>query len=263
MNFGLQNKIAIVAASSEGLGKASAMALAQEGATVVLCARREKVLADAAEEIRSATHSTVEAITADVSKAEDIEKVIRFTLDKYRAVHILVNNAGGPPPGDLLSLTDADWFHAYELTLLSGVRFTRAVLPRMVEQQWGRIISIVSFVAKQPTSDLLISSTLRPGILGFTKALSNIYAQYNITINTVCPGNILTKRQQEIASAKAINQNISYEEYLQQVASTIPANRLGKPEEVGDVVAFLASERASYINGVNLLVDGGVAKGIF
>ena len=263
MNFGLKKKIAVVAASSEGLGKATATALAQEGATVVLCARREKELNATAEEIRSSSGALVDSFVADLSKAEDIERFATFVLSKYTTVHVLVNNAGGPPPGDILTLTDKDWERAHELTLMSAVRLTRAFLPGMIQQRWGRIITITSIAAKQPINELLLSAALRPGIHGFTKVLANEYAKYNITVNTVCPGNILTNRQKELAISRAKQRNISYEEYLQEVAATIPAGRLGYPEEIGNVITFLASEQASYITGVNLLVDGGAARGIF
>ncbi len=262
MNLGLKGKIALVTASSEGLGKASAFALAQEGATVILCARRESLLQQTAEEIRSATGATIDAVRANVSDKQDIEQLVRYVLAKYKSIHVLVHNAGGPPAGNLETLPDTEWQHAHELTLMSFVRMTKAVLPEMKQQQWGRIITINSIVAKQPINELLLSSTIRPGILGFIKIMANQYARYNITFNAVCPGNILTKRQHEIARASAQKQGITYEQYLQQVASAIPAQRLGKPEEIGSVVAFLASEQAGYINGTSVFVDGGALKAL-
>ncbi len=143
------------------------------------------------------------------------------------------------------------------------IRLTREVLPLMIRQKWGRIITITSIAGKQPIDDLLISSTLRPGIHGLTKVLSNKFAKYNITVNTICPGNILTSRQKELMEARSAKQKISEKKYLEGVIKDIPAGRLGKPEEIGNTIAFLASEQAGYINGVNLLVDGGMAKGIF
>jgi 3-oxoacyl-[acyl-carrier protein] reductase len=173
-----------------------------------------------------------------------------------------VNNAGGPPTGHILKVPDEEWSKGVQLTLMSVIRLIREVLPHMEKQRWGRIVSIVSIVAKQPIDDLLISSTLRPAILGLTKVLSNQYAKDNITVNTVCPGLILTKRQEELSASRASDKKMSLEEYLADNARTIPAGRLGRPDEIGNVVAFLASEQASYINGVNLLVDGGSARGI-
>jgi 3-oxoacyl-[acyl-carrier protein] reductase len=262
MNLGLKNKIAIVTAASQGLGKASAMALAQEGAAVVICSRRQKEITDAAEEIQKATGSTIIPVVADVTKREDIKRLVETVKTKFGTVHILVNNAGGPPTGNIASLTDEDWHRGHELTLMSVVRSTREILPMMIEQRWGRIITIVSIVAKQPINELLISSVIRPGIFGLTKVLANLHAKDNITVNTICPGHILTKRQEELAVSRAKQKNITIEEYFEEVASEIPAGRLGRPEEIGNTIAFLASEQASYINGVNLLADGGAAKGI-
>ena len=262
MNLGLKNRIAIVTAASQGLGKASALALAQEGATVVICARRQKEITEAANEIQKTTNANVIPLTADVTKPEDIERLVSETKQRFGTVHILVNNAGGPPVGDILTLTDEDWRKGHELTLMSMVRLTRAVLPMMIQQQWGRIITITSIAAKEPIDELLLSSAIRPGILGLTKVLANQYAKKNITVNTVCPGHTLTKRQEELAASRAAAKNISMEQYLKDTAGAIPAARLGRPEEIGSVIAFLASEQASYINGVNVLVDGSAAKGI-
>jgi 3-oxoacyl-[acyl-carrier protein] reductase len=262
MNLGLKNRIAIVTAASQGLGKASALALAQEGATVVICSRRQKEITEAADEIQKTTNATVIPLTADVTKPEDIERLVSETKQRFGTVHILVNNAGGPPVGDILTLTDEDWRKGHELTLMSMVRLTRAVLPMMIQQQWGRIITVTSIAAKEPIDELLLSSAIRPGILGLTKVLANLYAKKNITVNTVCPGHTLTKRQEELAASRAATKNISMEQYLKDTAGAIPAARLGRPEEIGNVIAFLASEQASYVNGVNMLVDGSAAKGI-
>lgn len=262
MDLKLKNKIAIVSAASQGLGKASALALAQEGATIVICSRRQKEVSEAATEIQKITNATVIPFVADVTRLEDIESLVSETKKRFGTVHVLVNNAGGPPVGDILTLKDEDWQKGHDLTLMSMVRLTRAVLPMMILQQWGRIITITSIAAKQPINELLLSSAIRPGILGLTKVLANQYAKDNITVNTVCPGNVLTRRQEELAASRAASKNISVDQYLKETAGAIPAGRLGRPEEIGNVVAFLASEQASYMNGVNLLVDGSAAKGI-
>jgi 3-oxoacyl-[acyl-carrier protein] reductase len=262
MDLKLKNKIAVVAAASQGLGKASAMALAQEGAKVVVCSRREKEIREAADEIKKKTGSVVIPVVADVTKPDDIKKLVSETVNRLGAIHILVNNAGGPPTGAIESLTDEEWQKGHELTLMSVIRTTREVLPLMIKQQWGRIITIVSIVAKQPINELLISSVIRPGIFGLTKVLANLHAKDNITINSVSPGHILTKRQEELSVSRSKQRGVTVEEYFKQAIREIPAGRLGMPEEIGDVVAFLASEQASYINGTNLLVDGGAAKGI-
>jgi 3-oxoacyl-[acyl-carrier protein] reductase len=262
MDFGLKNKVALVAAASQGLGKASAFALAQEGARLVICSRSEQGIRKTAEEIEAKTGAKVVPVVADVSKKEDVITFVQKAVREFGTVHVLVNNAGGPPTGHILKVPDEEWSKGVQLTLMSVIRLVREVLPHMEKQRWGRIVSIVSIAAKQPIDDLLISSTLRPGILGLTKVLSNQYAKHNITVNTVCPGLILTKRQEELSASRASDKKMSLEEYLVDNAKSIPAGRLGRPEEIGNVVTFLASEQASYINGVNLLVDGGSARGI-
>ncbi len=262
MDLGLKNKVALVAAASHGLGKASAFALAHEGAHLVICSRKEESIRKTAEEIRAATGAKVVSVVADVSKKEDIQRFVQTALREFGTVHVLVNNAGGPPTGHILSMAEEEWGKGVQLTLMSVIRLVREVLPFMEKQHWGRIVSIVSVAAKQPINELLISSTLRPGILGLSKVLSNQYAKDNITVNTVCPGLILTRRQEELSVSRAADKKMTLEEYLVDSAKAIPAGRLGRPEEIGNVVAFLASEQASYINGVNLLVDGGSTRGI-
>jgi len=263
MDLCLKSKIALVTAASQGLGKAAAFSLAREGVKLIICSRNKEGILRAASEIKRETGSMVIPVIADVSKYADIRKLGTIIKRKFGTVHILVNNAGGPPTGDILTMTDADWSKGVELTLMSVVRLSREVLPHMLKQKWGRIITITSIAGKQPINDLIVSSTLRPGIHGLTKVLSNKFAGHNVTVNTVCPGNILTSRQRELMEQRSAKQKISTDDYMEQTTKDIPAGRLGKPEEIGDVIAFLASEKASYINGVNLLVDGGMAKGIF
>jgi len=262
MDLGLKNKVALVAAASHGLGRASAFALAREGAHLVICSRKEESVKVTADEIRAKTGAKVIGVVADVSKKVDIQRFVQAAISEFGTVHVLVNNAGGPPTGQILSMSEEEWEKGIQLTLMSVIRLVREVLPFMEKQQWGRIVSIVSIAAKQPINELLISSTLRPGILGLSKVLSNQYAKGSITVNTVCPGLILTRRQEELSVSRAADKKKTLEEYLADNAKAIPAGRLGTPEEIGNVVAFLASEQASYINGVNLLVDGGSARGI-
>lgn len=262
MDLGLNQKVALVAASSQGLGKAAALSLAKEGARLVMCSRDEQRLNAAAEEIKSMTGADVLPVCGDVTRPNEIDHVVQQAVNRFNRIDILVNNAGGPPAGKLSKLTDEEWGKGFELTMMSMIRMTRAVLPFMQNQQWGRVISIVSLSAKQPIDDLLISSTLRPGILGISKVLANQYGMHGITVNTVCPGYILTQRQKDLGAVRSKEKDISLEEYLKESAQQIPVGRLGNPEELGDVIAFLASERASFINGANILVDGGQAKGV-
>jgi 3-oxoacyl-[acyl-carrier protein] reductase len=263
MDLGIKNKVALVCASSQGLGRAAALSLAKEGVNLAICSRDEKRITETAHEIASETRVNVLPIAADLSHAEDSDNIIEKVIKEYGTIHILVNNAGGPPTGTITSLPDEEWKKGYNLTLMSMIRLTRAVLPMMEKQKWGRVVTIVSITAKQPVDELLISSTLRPGILGVSKVLANQYGKFGITVNTICPGYVLTKRQEELSRSRSAEQKVTMEEYLAESAKNIPLGRLGKPEEIGDVIAFLASERASYINGANLLVDGGQTKGIY
>jgi 3-oxoacyl-[acyl-carrier protein] reductase len=263
MNLGISGKVALVTAASQGLGKAAALELANEGALLAICSRSDDSINKAADDIRSATGARVLPVRADVSDQADISRLLETVTAKLGPVQILVNNAGGPPTGDILAIPDEEWLKGYHLTLMSVVRLCRGVLPEMRDAKWGRIITITSIAAKQPINDLLISSTLRPGIHGLTKVLSNKFAGSGITVNTVCPGNILTHRQEELMAARSKAAGLSPAELMNGIVKEIPAGRLGKPGEIGSVVAFLASEQAAYINGVNLLVDGGQSKGIF
>lgn len=262
MEFSIKGKVALVTASSQGLGRAAATSLAKEGACIALCARDTEAVRAAAEEIGRETGAETAAFTADVADAEGIRRLIAGVTERFGPVQILVNNAGGPPAGPIDRLTDEEWEKGFHLTMMSMVRLTRAVLPGMKEHRWGRVISLVSLAAKQPIDDLLISSTLRPGILGLSKVLATQYGRYGVTVNTVCPGYVLTKRMEDLGRVRSKERNITMEQYLTESAAAIPTGRLGRPEEIGDVVAFLASERASFINGANLLVDGGQARGI-
>jgi 3-oxoacyl-[acyl-carrier protein] reductase len=263
MDLGIKNKIAIVCASSQGLGKATAMELAKEGAKVVILARHKKDVDETAHEISSATDSEVLPLIADVTKAEDIQKVVKTTVEKFGTVHILVNNAGGPPVANFAELSDDMWTNGVNLTLMSLIRMTREVLPHMLKNKWGRIINITSLTAKQPINDLIISSTLRPGILGLAKILSNQYSKFGILVNNVCPGHYLTKRQEEIIKKRSAERNITAEEYIAQHSSEIPVGRFGKPEELANMIVFLCSEKASYVTGSTISVDGGLVKGLF
>jgi 3-oxoacyl-[acyl-carrier protein] reductase len=265
MNLGVRGRVAIVCGASAGLGRAAAAALAREGASLVICSRDRKRIAAAAAAMRrtAAKGAEVVSMVADMSSAADIDRLVRATLKRFGRIDILVSNAGGPPVAAFPDLSDEAWEQGARLTLMSTVRCIRAVLPHMKRQGWGRVVTITSIAARQPINDLVISSTLRPGLLGLTKVLGNQYAADGICINAVAPGFILTDRQREIGDARARAKGITFEEYLRDSAREIPAGRLGRPEELADVIAFLCSERASYINGTTITVDGGLARGIF
>jgi 3-oxoacyl-[acyl-carrier protein] reductase len=263
MDLGIKDKVAIVCASSKGLGKAVALGLAREGVKLTLCARGKGDLDKASEEIISETGADVLAIDCDVSKTADIDKVIDETIKKYKRIDILVNNAGGPPTGAFLDFSLEDWQRAIELNLFSTITFSKAALPLMKAGRWGRIVNITSIAVKQPIDGLILSNTARAGVIGLAKTLSNEFGPYNITVNNVCPGRILTDRIIHLASEKAKREGTSLEEALAAMETDVPLRRIGKPEELASLVVFLASERASYITGTTIQVDGGLTKGLF
>jgi 3-oxoacyl-[acyl-carrier protein] reductase len=257
MDLGLRNKIALVTASSKGLGRASAAALAQEGAKVAICARNEKVLRATADEIASTTRSEILAIPADVTRARDIEQVFKEVISHFGTLHILVTNAGGPPAGRFADFDDNQWQEAFNLTMMSAVRLIRLAIPPMQTQQWGRIINITSLSVKEPTDNLILSSSIRAAVHGTAKTLASQLGQYGITVNNVMPGTIHTDRIEQLAQHQANETGQSVAEALAEMGHQIPIKRVGRPEELGALVAFLASERASFINGASIPVDGG------
>ncbi len=255
MDLGLAGKTAIVAASSKGLGKACALALAAEGARITVCARHEADLEATAAEIRSAFGAAeVLAVPADLASAAGVDAVVAATVQRFGGVDVLVANSGGPPRGAFADFSDDDWVAAFELVALGFVRFVRAVTPVMRERHWGRIIGIQSTSVKQPVGGIDLSNGIRPGIAGLMKALMPGLAKDGITINLVLPGAFRTDRI--LASLGGVS-GPELEQTLAAIGSAIPAGRLGEPAELGSLVAFLASTHASYITGAVYQVDGG------
>ncbi len=263
MDLGLQDKVALVMAASKGLGRACATALAAEGARVTIGARGTQALEKTAQEIQKATRSRVLAVPTDVTKAEDVEAIVAATVGEFGRIDILVNNAGGPPAGNFASFGDAQWQAAFELNLLSTVRLVRLVLPHMRKTGSGRIITIVSTSVKQPIDGLLLSNAIRSGVVGLAKTLSIELAPDNITVNNVCPGRILTDRLRQIYHInERVQQGVSEEAVLKEMAQDVPMGRVGIPEELGALVAFLASQQAAYITGTTIQVDGGLVRSL-
>jgi 3-oxoacyl-[acyl-carrier protein] reductase len=262
MDLGLKGKVAIVAASSRGLGRATAQALGDEGADIAITARHQEELDRAAREIAASSGRRVLPVVADLAVAGDIARLVQTVLDVYGRVDILVNNAGGPPPADARNVTEAEWHAAYELTLLSAVRLIQGVLPGMRERGWGRIINITSVSVKQPLPNLVLSNAIRAGVVGYAKTLANEVADEGITVNNVCPGYTLTNRVRALAEARAAAEGIEVHAALAAWESAIPARRLGRPEELAALVAFLSSEQAAYITGTTIQVDGGFIAGL-
>src|SRR5437870_4866397 len=258
MNLGLTGKTALVTAASKGMGKAWALGLAAEGARIVMCARTDVDLQAAAEEVRSKTGAQVVAMPADVTRADQVKALVARAQEAFGGVDILVANAGGPPRGYFDELSDEQWYGAFEVSLLSVVRLIREVLPSMRQRRWGRIITIQSSSVKQPIDGLDLSNAIRPGAAGLMKTLATELGADNILVNTVCPGRILTDR----LLGGAPQAGLSPAEYVRRVGAAVPVGRVGTPEEFANVVVFLASERASYVTGVAVQVDGGLIRGL-
>lgn len=264
MDLGLTGKVALVLAASKGLGRACAAALATEGASVTIGARDEQTLEKTAQEIQQETGRCVLAVPTDVTREEDVEAIVTATVKEFGSIDILVNNAGGPPSGLFEAVNDEQWQAAFEQNLLSAVRLTRIVLPHMRERGSGRIINIVSTSVKEPIDGLLLSNSIRMAVVGFAKTLSLELAPFNITVNNVCPGRFLTDRLREGRSfQEKMAQGMGEAEILKGIARDIPMGRIGKPEELGAFVAFLASQQASYITGTTIQIDGGLIRAVF
>jgi len=263
MDLGLRGRVAAVAAASEGIGKAIAHELAAEGAKVSICARREDRLRTSASEIRAATGGEVHASVADVSKEDDAVRFIAETAHHLGRLDVLVVNAGGPPSGTFETLDDASWDAAYDLTLKSAVHLIRASIPHMKARSWGRILAITSISVKQPIDQLLLSNAFRMAVVGLVKTLARELAPHGILVNAVAPGHVATERSVELMQVRARAAGRSIEEARAATVREIPLGRLGTAAEVAGLAAFLASERAGYITGAVIQVDGGLYRGVY
>ncbi len=262
MDLKIKNRAALITGASAGLGFAAAMALADEGVKVAINSRSGENLQKASEKIEMKTGIKPLAVIGDISEAGVAEKIVKQSADRLGSIDILVSNCGGPPAGLFMQHDKESWQKSADLTLFSAINLSRAVLPGMIEKKWGRIIFITSVAVKQPIDNLIISNCLRAGVTGFAKSISNEYAASGITVNTVCPGYTETERLKDLAQHQSEASGISIDEAYAGWTRNVPAARLGRPEELAALITFLASEKASYITGTSIPVDGGYAKGL-
>ena len=262
MNLGLKGKVALVAGASQGMGRATALGFAREGAKFSMCARGEPALNQAADMIRKQTGGEVLSMVADMSKAEDIQRFVNKSAEHFGRLDIIVNNAGGPPPGEFMKFTDEDWNNAFQLSFMSTMRMKREAVPHMRKVGGGHVINITSYSVKEPIAGLVLSNAIRSGVIGMAKTLSRELAQDNILINNVCPGRIDTERAQKLNKARADRLKRPLEEINREMAAEVPLGRYGTTEEAADLIVFLGSDRASYITGTTIQIDGGLVRGI-
>jgi 3-oxoacyl-[acyl-carrier protein] reductase len=263
VDLGIKDRVAIIGGSSKGLGKACAMALAREGVKVVICARGKPELEKTAEEIKNAYGTDVLSVVCDLTKYEGIKHLVERTMETFGQIDILVNNTGGPPPGGFFDHNDEAWESAFQRLMMYVVRICREVIPQMKERGWGRIINDTSFTVKEPLDRLILSNVFRIGVISIAKTLSRELAKHNITVNNICPGSFDTERMRQLLEERAENAGRTVEEMRDELVKDIPLGRLQKPEELADLVVFLASEKASGITGTTVQVDGGMVKGLF
>ena len=262
MDLGIKGRVALVAASSQGIGLATGEAFAAEGCRVAMCARNDRTLQAAAEKIRRQHSAEVYAEAFDVTDLAAVSRFVTAVATKFGSVDICVTNAGGPPAKGFLAASLEDWKKAIEANFLSNVYFAHEVIPHMQRKKWGRIITITSITTKQPVTDLVLSNAVRAAVVGLVKSLANEFGRDGILVNNVGPGFTATDRLKELAKARAAMTGKPEQEFLDAWAADAPVKRLGDPREVAETIVWLASERASYITGQTVLVDGGMYKGL-
>ncbi len=262
METGLKNRVAIVAASSQGLGKATAQGFAAEGCRLAICARNREALNTVAETLHKQHGAEVLAEAFDVTDSAAVRNFVAAVVKKFGGVDICVTNAGGPPAKGFLDTTIEEWRRAVDLNFMSAVYFAHAVIPHMQKKKWGRIITITSLTTKQPVADLVYSNAVRAAVVGLVKSLANEFGKDGILVNNVGPGFTATDRLKELAKTRSAALHKTEKEIFDSWAADAPLKRLGEPRELADAIVWLASERASYVTGQTLLVDGGMYRGL-
>ena len=260
MDLSIKGKNAIVCASSQGLGKSAAIDLAKEGVNLAICSRNKGKIDLVKSEIEKISDVKVVAVESDLSSEKDINTLYKKVKKELKTIDILINNNGGPPPSTFEELADEDWQRAFNATMMSAIRLSKLVLPDMKKNKWGRIVNISSVSVKTPVNGLFLSNSLRMGVLGWAKALSDEVAPYGITVNTVCPGTTKTERIEEILNAQSKSTGKNKKELEEAIAMNIPMQRIGEATDLSALITFLASEKASYMTGLAVQVDGGSAR---
>ena len=261
MQLDLEGRVGLVMAGSKGMGRAIALAFASEGMKVAIAARGRDGIDETAELART-RKTPLLAIEGDVSRAEDVERIVSTTIDQYGGLDVLVVNAGGPPAGQFVDMSDETWQRAVDLTLLSAVRSIRAALPYLAKTH-GSVVTIESISVKQPVRGLLLSNALRPAVVGMVKTLADELGQEGVRLNNILPGMIMTDRSRHLAEIRAEDTGRSVEEIMAETEANIPLGRYGSADEIANLAVFLASNAASYITGTSILCDGGLYRGLF
>ncbi len=262
MDLGLTGRVAIIGGGSKGLGRACADSLAAEGAKLAICSRNVEELEAAASEIRAATGTEVLAVPADLSKLEDIQRLIQSAVDRFGRLDIVVANSGGPPSGRAADTDEETWSRSIDMALSFFIRMGREATPHMRQQKWGRVVNILASTVYQPIDNLATSGVTRMGAVAYAKSLADEVGRDNVLVNNVAPGFLMTERMRHIFETRSEETGQDINTVLEAGSSRIPVGRFGRPEELGDFVAFLCSDKNTYVTGTTILVDGGVVRSV-